>query len=165
MQPFGIQRRRKKEAWNHCRKNWTKNPFFIIEGSGWGGGEPLNAKRETLQATEKNLNTNCGEKAAKVESETTKGRHLLFFYRARTPKSGVLIFYCFRTKHCESKRRTSKQMNIKLSNERHPARIHRAGCGRGGLRVTEYIVSSHFDAQLKTRAGGKHARTHTHTPA
>lgn len=91
-------------------------------------------------------------KRTKLETATTK---TAFVPPLRLhPQSRVLISCCFRPKQ-RQRSRGSKQMTIKLSNKHHhPATIPNDDCGRarresesGGSR----IVSSHFDAKLKTR--------------
>lgn len=97
----------------------------------------------------------CGKKERKLERKTTKKAFVLSL--RLHPQYRVLISYCFRPKQRQRSRR-SKQMTIKLSNKHHPAMIPNADCGRarresesGGSR----IVSSHFDAELKTLAKKK----------
>lgn len=94
-------------------------------------------------------------KRSKLERKTTKKAFVLSL--RLHPQSRVLISYCFRPKQRQRSRR-SKQMTIKLSNKHHPAMFPNADCGRarresesGGSR----IVSSHFDAELKTLARKK----------
>lgn len=87
----------------------------------------------------------------KLERKTTKKAFVLSL--RLHPQYRVLISYCFSPKQRQRSRR-SKQMTIKLSNKHHPAMIPNADCGRarresesGGSR----IVSSYFDAELKTQ--------------
>lgn len=94
-------------------------------------------------------------KRSKLERKTTKKAFVLSL--RLHPRSWVLISYCFRPKQRQRSCR-SKQMTIKLSNKHHPAMFPNADCGRarresesGGSR----IVSSHFDAELKTLAKKK----------
>lgn len=91
----------------------------------------------------------CG-KRSKLER---KARKEVFVLSIRLhPQSWVLISYCFRPKQRQRSCR-SKQMTIKLSNKHHPAMFPNADCGRA-RRESEsggsHIVSSHFDAELKT---------------
>lgn len=128
----------------------TQAPNNPLREAFWGGSKCTASHSEAKKDCKI-----CGEKEAKLERKTTKKAFVLSL--RLHPQSRVLISYCFRPKQRQRSRR-SKQMTIKLSNKHHPAMFPNADCGRarresesGGSR----IVSSHFDAELKTLAKKK----------
>lgn len=130
-------------AWAH------NNP---LREAFWGA---LRAQQVTRRRKKKKRLQDLWRKRSKLKRKTRKEAFVLSL--RLHPQSRVLISYCFRPKQRQRSRR-SKQMTIKLSNKHHPAMIPNADCGRarresesGGSR----IVSSHFDAELKTLARRK----------